>query len=1350
MYHRVLSACLSLVAALLLAVPCVHAQNDEPGAPAAPNAPTGSEPQKTNSPSPEDARAQARTAADAAGKVEEAVSNSRERRLKVAGSQKAITSITSLEPDHSQDPLEDLRRIEAAVKALQQPNPDLITALKNAQTSIPSLDAARKTACDELQKFEGVVPEVSAAQTKCTAAENHAAEERKALAAALTGIQDALRSIAPYAEKQVQTFTVKLKPLSDLQPSDTKPDALQILRSLPAGLPALKQVLTNKTDYKATWSRIADMLQKLGPGTGSQGGSDATGGSVDKGLADCQAAVDQILPNLDSWFQILGTYASTSAKALDTMISDVEIDPARNSAAALGAVHDKSAAVTGLQSTVDAWPPLVAYLVDGNPAKFDLNTAKRDFDDLSGATNSLRAAVSRLSDALAGDFSNFETDQVRLYYFTDVPRLMYALNSSVRTMGGVAEAQEQAAAQRKKLSEAEFELADAQASVNRYQKQVLDLQEQQRQIQVKLKGQDARVKKLGSQLNHAQGEKDEAAADYQKAQSVPDDPSKASAIDKAKAKDDAAAGKLSQTQSDYNSAKSERDTTQSQLDSSKNDSDGLPARIAEAKEALSSAQTAVSEQRRKMLMTAQAESDAFAFARDNTPFLFAQAVGSSTDPAKRVLLYAFNDSKIIFMRGMREDLNKVKRIIAEFDQPAPQARLTLWTFQLNADSAQKTNEKAADKLNHSMEIIDEELSETRALENTTLSLLRDFINQVVRRCANQHVYVEVGPVTTTRWAVLCTAPATQANCPTCGPADLEKLGRLSFYDPLVFKQLNFDIDHVNLNALRKLIPDPAGTTTLGEALLILSLAPLGTRLAIRDQFESAIQARLRALPLSPKLDKCAWLHPDPQSADTKICSKSKLKVAGTRPSGESTLPLTWHALGIWEQGIAGSGVGLTSSQLEISRALRAHYDASYLHSIADTLGSWINGLGEINVRDSKLQQDMAALEDRGKALLPPKDSDRLSKLQQQGRSLNETETAEKNQLIQKGINSLSAVDRSTYDQDSLEQLKLEARRQTIRQESVRIVNELQSYGIDVGDLVSQFGAAGSDTDRMKVLAEVLESFKPVLSGALSTATPRQAAADEMLKEMIIALEDDLDRLFVQPMIRGLRKRLTAETGVRVGILQRESMLATNRGKARIDPRASAQLAVGEEQDILTGIQQLGQLYTAVQSGGAFAALGALQSHPREPQPEIYALTTGNRFEVTPIFDPSGQALRFKFDFVSTSNLQEPNGSTNPQMPRIERHTINTEVQLSNLETREISRFESNARLGLATQYWGGIPVLKDIPYVRPWIPLVGWFVRKGGSNGSAQQSVIFGQTTIYPTIDDMVTLLEDAGSNASP
>jgi len=218
------------------------------------------------------------------------------------------------------------------------------------------------------------------------------------------------------------------------------------------------------------------------------------------------------------------------------------------------------------------------------------------------------------------------------------------------------------------------------------------------------------------------------------------------------------------------------------------------------------------------------------------------------------------------------------------------------------------------------------------------------------------------------------------------------------------------------------------------------------------------------------------------------------------------------------------------------------------------------------------------------------------------------------------------------------------------------------------------------------------------------------------------------------------------TGVSVGVVQRESMLATNRGVARIDPRASAQLAVGDQEDILSGIQQLAQIYATVQTGGALAALGALQQLPREPQPEIYALNTGNKFQVTPVFDPSGQALRFKFDFVATANLQEPNGTTNTQMSRIERHTINTEVQLSNLETREISRFEVNARLGLPTTYWGGIPILKDIPYVRPWVPLIGWFVRKAGSNASAQQSVIFGQTTIYPTIGALIDLVSEPGS----
>jgi hypothetical protein len=174
--------------------------------------------------------------------------------------------------------------------------------------------------------------------------------------------------------------------------------------------------------------------------------------------------------------------------------------------------------------------------------------------------------------------------------------------------------------------------------------------------------------------------------------------------------------------------------------------------------------------------------------------------------------------------------------------------------------------------------------------------------------------------------------------------------------------------------------------------------------------------------------------------------------------------------------------------------------------------------------------------------------------------------------------------------------------------------------------------------------------------------------------------------------------------------------------ARVEPRASAQLPLGQQTDVLQAAQQLSEIFFAAQAGGPLGALGSLQSLPRTPQAELYGLTTGNVFQVTPVFDPSGQALRFRFDYILSSLIQEPDGTVNPQLPRIERHTVNTEVQLSNLELREISRYESNARLGIATRYSGGLPIFKDIPYVR-YIPLVGWFVRTSGKAAITQESL---------------------------
>jgi hypothetical protein len=231
-----------------------------------------------------------------------------------------------------------------------------------------------------------------------------------------------------------------------------------------------------------------------------------------------------------------------------------------------------------------------------------------------------------------------------------------------------------------------------------------------------------------------------------------------------------------------------------------------------------------------------------------------------------------------------------------------------------------------------------------------------------------------------------------------------------------------------------------------------------------------------------------------------------------------------------------------------------------------------------------------------------------------------------------------------------------------------------------------------------------------------------------------------------------------------GVIQETSILASNRLGARVDPRGSAQLAVGEEQNVLEAARQLTNLLglagkglvsgatgnPAALTGGpsalgsstlasAQSVLSSLDQLPRDALPTVYGISTGNLFQVTPIIDPSGQALRFRFDLVSATQIREPDNTIDPQLPRIERHSINTEVHLANQEIRLISRFQANSRLGLPTRKWGGIPILKDLPLLNE-VPLIGWFVRRGGRAAQTQQSLIFCQTTMYPTLSEVLDL----------
>ncbi|MEK7833317.1 MAG: hypothetical protein AAB401_19665, partial [Acidobacteriota bacterium] len=267
------------------------------------------------------------------------------------------------------------------------------------------------------------------------------------------------------------------------------------------------------------------------------------------------------------------------------------------------------------------------------------------------------------------------------------------------------------------------------------------------------------------------------------------------ASNKLKGLQDQPAGKVPQSELDRaTSAKADRkaemDKATEKHQQLSDEQTGLPAKLREAKARVEEAQTDLERLTEKVLQTARAESAAFAQARDNAPYWFAAPLATSTDPAKRVeITSSTNGENIIFVRGSKRDVAEVKKIVAKLDEPAPQARMTLWKLELSSDA---TNE-GTKKFNAALKIVEEELAGARAKIAASLSLLLDCINREVNRFA---------------------ATTNELN---------PDAARYLIYSPQVLIELGLDPKNlVGSNGPRALgLKDPASTTTLNEALVVL-------------------------------------------------------------------------------------------------------------------------------------------------------------------------------------------------------------------------------------------------------------------------------------------------------------------------------------------------------------------------------------------------------------------------------------------------------------------------------------------------------------------------------------------------
>ncbi|MBS0202715.1 MAG: hypothetical protein JSS49_07430 [Planctomycetes bacterium] len=300
-----------------------------------------------------------------------------------------------------------------------------------------------------------------------------------------------------------------------------------------------------------------------------------------------------------------------------------------------------------------------------------------------------------------------------------------------------------------------------------------------------------------------------------------------------------------------------------------------------------------------------------------------------------------------------------------------------------------------------------------------------------------------------------------------------------------------------------------------------------------------------------------------------------------------------------------------------------------------------------------------------------------------------------------------------------------------------------------------------------------------------------AQIDNYLKRLAIALEDDFKVQFYDPAFAEVR-RASREWDVNLGQVERTTILTNNRALAKVSPQATMEFDLPKRDimitEAMTGAKAIVNEYgtllqdptflsvTGMLSGspavGGVAGRGPIPGLPGQglgaagvrnvlpgqstdateqlmaqtggparqfgsefekliPDPAVYKIETGTGFEVRPVIQPDGHSIIYDFDYMYTTNIREPVRPDEKHLGRVKRHFIHTEVQTSSFELREISRYQVALKVSRTSR---GVPLMEDIPGVgvlfRP-LP---------SAESSLQQNIILGQSTVYPTLFDLMGL----------
>lgn len=351
--------------------------------------------------------------------------------------------------------------------------------------------------------------------------------------------------------------------------------------------------------------------------------------------------------------------------------------------------------------------------------------------------------------------------------------------------------------------------------------------------------------------------------------------------------------------------------------------------------------------------------------------------------------------------------------------------------------------------------------------------------------------------------------------------------------------------------------------------------------------------------------------------------------------------------------------------------------------------------------------------------------------------------------------------------------------------SEKIEKEAAAFKITLADQIDAAELARSSRrplDHKKFLEMLIADTEDKYVELLEGTRAHTANIDNYIKRLTTALDDDFNVQFYNPTFRKVREASTL-WDVHFGQTETTSILANNRQFAKVSPQASMEFDLPKRDILITEAMKDAKAmvddYGALVNDPSFLALASMKSGQSPaspaagttrgastvrntlpgldgqtqeqylaqngpgrgqvgaalenliPDPAIYKFETGTGYEIRPVIQPDGQAVVFDFHYLYTTKIREPVRADEKHLGRVKQHYIDTNVQLSNFELREVSRYVVALKAARTSK---GVPALENVP-------VAGVLFRPLPSQESSlQQNQVLCQATVFPTLFDLMGL----------